>query len=232
MGTHPRLGGLLHGGRLLCRLAVDAGLFRAGDDSDGDAPRNHCKGSGQRETKVAPPYSNATAVARALLRPSPPRKWAIGRALRRLDTKRDRNQLRRAANLAVPSSLLRSCTTHGCPNLSAHGPCDVCAAARQQRVDQRRGSAASRGYGSRWAATSTALRRSQLRWCGDRMPGAPVTTDSRCPASGLQRSLSQVVDHIVPVAGPRDPRFWDRANWQGLCDTCHNAKRQRESRQR
>jgi 5-methylcytosine-specific restriction endonuclease McrA len=34
----------------------------------------------------------------------------------------------------------------------------------------------------------------------------------------------------VPVSGPDDPRFYELANMQGLCHTCHNAKRQRESR--
>ncbi len=33
--------------------------------------------------------------------------------------------------------------------------------------------------------------------------------------------LAQLVDHIVPHRG--DPElFWDRANWQGLCSTCHS----------
>lgn len=41
---------------------------------------------------------------------------------------------------------------------------------------------------------------------------------------------SEVIDHIEPVDGPNDPRFWQRENWQGLCARDHDRKRQRESR--
>lgn len=125
----------------------------------------------------------------------------------------------------MPSALARACTTPGCPNVSYGGKCTSC----RKQADQRRGSAHARGYGRRWTETSRLLRRTTLRYCGDRMPGAPPTTDSRCPQDRYRRTLSQVIDHIIPVTGPNDPRFWDSTNWQGLCDTCHNTKRQRES---
>jgi 5-methylcytosine-specific restriction protein A len=35
--------------------------------------------------------------------------------------------------------------------------------------------------------------------------------------------LATVVDHIRPHRGDRR-LFWDRANWQGLCKRCHDAK--------
>ena len=44
--------------------------------------------------------------------------------------------------------------------------------------------------------------------------------------------LAQHVDHIKPHSG--DLRlFWDRRNWQGLCQPCHNRKtaKERSSRQ-
>jgi 5-methylcytosine-specific restriction endonuclease McrA len=42
-----------------------------------------------------------------------------------------------------------------------------------------------------------------------------------------------MIDHIVPVTGPDDPRFWDMSNHQALCSRahgCHDRKRQREGR--
>jgi len=35
--------------------------------------------------------------------------------------------------------------------------------------------------------------------------------------------LATVVDHISPHKGDSD-LFWDRANWQSLCESCHNRK--------
>jgi hypothetical protein len=34
------------------------------------------------------------------------------------------------------------------------------------------------------------------------------------------------VDHIVKHNGSRDPLFWDRANWQSLCEHHHNSDKQ------
>ncbi len=39
--------------------------------------------------------------------------------------------------------------------------------------------------------------------------------------------LATVVDHIKPHRGDRE-LFWDQTNWQGLCETCHNAVKQAE----
>ncbi|WP_233882799.1 HNH endonuclease [Brevibacillus laterosporus] len=38
-----------------------------------------------------------------------------------------------------------------------------------------------------------------------------------------------VVDHIVPHKGDKT-LFWDRKNWQPLCEQCHNRKTAREDR--
>lgn len=35
---------------------------------------------------------------------------------------------------------------------------------------------------------------------------------------------ANTVDHIDPVDGPGDPRFWDQTNWQALCSSCHSKK--------
>lgn len=128
----------------------------------------------------------------------------------------------------MPDALLRACPGR-CGRFVQRGRCQDCQRAKYQAEDLRRGSAAARGYGPKWTATSKALRRGKLRWCGDTIRGYP-TGDSRCPQETLLRVPSHVVDHIVPVTGPHDPNFWKRENWQGLCESCHNVKRQRESR--
>jgi 5-methylcytosine-specific restriction enzyme A len=40
-----------------------------------------------------------------------------------------------------------------------------------------------------------------------------------------------VVDHVIPHRGDRR-LFWDRANWQGLCEHCHNSVKQSQENQR
>ncbi len=99
--------------------------------------------------------------------------------------------------------------------------------AHERAVDHRRGSSASRGYDSRWRRYSLAFRR-EFPVCGMRPAEAPVTDDSVCARERRVRA-STVTDHIVPVTGPNDKAFYDRANHQALCDECHNAKRQREA---
>lgn len=38
-----------------------------------------------------------------------------------------------------------------------------------------------------------------------------------------------MTDHIIPHRG--DKRlFWDRSNWQPMCDRCHNIKRATEDK--
>jgi 5-methylcytosine-specific restriction enzyme A len=133
----------------------------------------------------------------------------------------------------MPAALMRACSGRpGCPALVTAGACEDCKRARQTAYDDRRGTAASRGYTAQWAAYSRWARSTVLLYCGDRMPGAPETDDSVCKREGRVTQLAHgggVVDHIEPVQGKDDPRFWDRTNHQGLCNECHNAKRQRES---
>jgi 5-methylcytosine-specific restriction protein A len=84
----------------------------------------------------------------------------------------------------------------------------------------------SLGYDHRWAKYARAFR-SEFPLCGMTSTGVP-TGDSRCQ---MRRRVSpaQCVDHIVPICGPNDPRFYDRSNHQSLCNSCHAVKRQRES---
>jgi len=90
----------------------------------------------------------------------------------------------------------------------------------------RRGTAASRGYGYRWQlAREDYLRRNPF--CGGcSSPARPV--------------LAQVVDHKTPprlkeAKASGDPEriaaawrlFWSRDNWQSLCTNCHSSDKQR-----
>ena len=94
-------------------------------------------------------------------------------------------------------------------------------------MDRGRGSAAARGYDRRWRAyRASFLARYPL--CGHRPPDAPPTEDSVCQRE-RRVVAATVVDHIAPVRGREDPRFYDAANHQALCDLCHNRKRQREA---
>lgn len=135
----------------------------------------------------------------------------------------------------MPSAPQRACTAFGCGQVE---PCPQHGRrARRQAYDDRRGSASSRGYGASWRDyrvwfIGETMRRHVARagLCGARLPGAPQTADSQCTALG-RTVAGRVVDHIVPVRGPHDARFYDTTNHQLLCDECHNRKRQRESQQ-
>lgn len=72
-----------------------------------------------------------------------------------------------------------------------------------------RATAAERGYGSRW-------QRARLTFLNDH----PLCV--RCEAKGLVTEAT-VVDHVTPHKGDQG-LFWDEANWQSLCETCHNQK--------
>ena len=110
-----------------------------------------------------------------------------------------------------PSSPLRPCGAAGCPRLVRSGYCQV--HARQR--DQARGTARERGYTSRWDVASATY----------------VRAHPTCVVCGMP---SEVTDHIVPpklwqATTPEAKReasrlFWDRSNWQALCQCCNKAK--------
>jgi len=77
---------------------------------------------------------------------------------------------------------------------------------RQSRDADRRGTAAERGYDGRWQSARLGyLRKHPLCAC--------------CEANG--RTVPAVlVDHVVPHRGDK-ALFWQRDNWQGLCERCH-----------
>jgi len=121
----------------------------------------------------------------------------------------------------------------GCAALD---PCPLHGRAVERAAYERlRGSAASLGYDRTWREFRQwyfgelyRLRVPRAGLCGCRHPSAPPTRDSVC-ARDQRPDLATVVDHIIPITGRADPRRLDVTNLQGLCDRCHNQKRQREA---
>ncbi len=86
---------------------------------------------------------------------------------------------------------------------------------RRAADDRRRLTAHQRGYTRRWAHA----RRAYL------MDPAHVLC-AHCLALGDLTPATEV-DHIQPHRGDRR-LFWDRANWQPLCKSCHSLKTARD----
>lgn len=105
------------------------------------------------------------------------------------------------------------CANPGCPEVTRERYCTAHAKAEQRRYDKQRGTAAERGYGYRW-------QKARKRFLRDN----PLC--SHCEKEG-QVTPATVVDHIVPHKGDK-ALFWDRSNWQGLCEHHHNVKTARE----
>jgi 5-methylcytosine-specific restriction protein A len=114
--------------------------------------------------------------------------------------------------------------------LDAPGYCDKHKKAVRKQEDERRGTAAERGYDSKWTkARGFYLRKHPL-----------------CVYCKRQNKTvaANVVDHITPhklkeaidsgdegrIAEAR-ALFWDSAgNWQSLCKSCHDSVKQAEER--
>jgi len=111
----------------------------------------------------------------------------------------------------------KPCNHPGCRRLVEKGYCDEHRRQRNQAYDRWRGSSAERGYGYRW--------RKYREWFLKQHPLC-----ARCREEGKLEPAT-VVDHIVPVTGADDQRFWDTDNHQALCDRCHNIKRATEDKE-
>lgn len=107
--------------------------------------------------------------------------------------------------LMCPRKPRKPCSFQGCPELTEGKYCDK----HQKLYGNERGSAASRGYDSRWrTARSRFLRANPL--C------------SQCLKDN-KFVKAEVVDHLVPHRGDKT-LFWDESNWQALCKRCHDVK--------
>lgn len=78
-----------------------------------------------------------------------------------------------------------------------------------RRADRARGTAAQRGYDSKWRNARLGFLRKH-----------PLCV--HCHAEG-KVGVATEVDHIVPHRGDKK-LFWDRKNWQGLCKPHHSRK--------
>ena len=86
---------------------------------------------------------------------------------------------------------------------------------RPRRKENYRGSSSARGYDRRW-------RKARLRH---------LQNEPLCRICKKTNRITEatVVDHIIPHRG-NQALFWDRENWQSLCETCHNRKTATEDR--
>lgn len=100
----------------------------------------------------------------------------------------------------------RVCSRHGCPQLE---PCP-------DHGGEQRPNAHERGYDARWQRYVASYVEAHP-WC------RPCARDGR-------KTPTQAVDHIEPVTGPADPGFWDPANHQPICRSCHGVKTHAEGR--
>lgn len=80
---------------------------------------------------------------------------------------------------------------------------------KRPRPDHYRPNANARGYNHAWQKASKGYL--------DHHPLCLL-----CQAKGLV-TVATVVDHIVPHRGD-SKLFWEKNNWQPLCETCHNRK--------
>ncbi|MGJ3264872.1 MAG: HNH endonuclease signature motif containing protein [Salinarimonas sp.] len=87
-------------------------------------------------------------------------------------------------------------------------------AARKARADRTRPNASERGYDAAWRKARAEFLR--------------ANPTCRRPGCG---EPANVVDHIEPHRGNR-ALFWNRANWQPLCASCHSGAKQAEERRR
>lgn len=108
-----------------------------------------------------------------------------------------------------PQRAKRPCKVSSCKDFAANGGyCDQ----HQDRIrkkDRERGTAHQRGYDAEWERERTKY-----------LEEHPLCVDHK--RRGFIE-VATVVDHIIPHKGDK-VLFWDKNNWQSLCESCHNRK--------
>ncbi|MED1419029.1 HNH endonuclease signature motif containing protein [Bacillus smithii] len=102
----------------------------------------------------------------------------------------------------------RPCAKIGCPNLTRERYCEE-HKRNTNDYDKYRGSAAKRGYDSKWRKARKVY-----------LLKHPFCVE--CMKEGVYTPAT-VVDHIIPHKGDKK-LFWDQTNWQPLCEMHHNRK--------
>ena len=114
----------------------------------------------------------------------------------------------------MPTAAPTPCRHPGCAAvLATPGYCERHRRLVKKTQDERRGSAAARGYDARWRKARAVF-----------LSLNPLCAE--CRRHGRTVAAS-VVDHVKPHKGNRT-LFWDERNWQALCKPCHDAKTARE----
>lgn len=117
-------------------------------------------------------------------------------------------ELLSGGKINMPEAPLKQCAK--CKlNLTREMYCLKCAELKKKQYQAQRNKSWQHLYGSRWRKARKSF-----------LINHPLCAD--CLGDGLS-VRANVVDHIKPHKG-NIKLFWDRSNWQGLCDTCHNKK--------
>lgn len=146
----------------------------------------------------------------------------------------------------MPTAALKPCVVNGCPELTEGGRCPT----HRTQVEQRRGSAFYRGYGSSQGSAWQVFRRRFKALliaqdippvCGATLPGGPVTQDSLCKQQGrltftANNGQDLHYDHEPPLTEQERQRartgdrsaFDDPLRIQLLCRDCDTAKTNRQ----
>lgn len=109
----------------------------------------------------------------------------------------------------MPKKSMKPCCSPYCPELTGDRFCDKHRKKQQKGYDKWRGTAAQRGYDSRW-------RKARLHFLRRH------TLCVMCEKEGKIKAAT-VVDHIVVHRGDKK-LFWDKRNLQALCVSCHSRK--------
>jgi 5-methylcytosine-specific restriction protein A len=128
---------------------------------------------------------------------------------------------------ARPKSI---CRAPGCGKLiEMSGHCDKHKKAVRKQQDDRRGTAAERGYDSKWVkAREFYLRKHPLCvYCQRERRTTAATVVDHIIAHRLKNAIDSGDEQLIIRARAL---FWDSANWQSLCAPCHNGRKQSEER--
>jgi 5-methylcytosine-specific restriction protein A len=110
----------------------------------------------------------------------------------------------------MPDDAHQECRAPRCPNYAVRK--GFCRDYQRHYLDQTR----------RPGGANLTNSNRRFRW----MRKAFLSRHPMCKVCGVESAT--VLDHRIPHRGMA-ALFWDQANWQGLCKTCHGRKTARET---